>query len=236
VKGTSSEAGSIPDLTYLGVPIKPATPDVTPEVTQILDFKPDAMIFSAQGADCWNFVDGLGRLGWTPDSIPLVLSSACIDFDAMKAAGDLAKGIYFVGSSGALLNDPSTIENARDKFEAEIYQTKAPEYGMPADQLNKGFAAQGFTGLMSLWELSSQIVVSGSELTGDAIATAYADTTDQHLFGSTPLSCSTAPTPYVAVCNAQVSATKWDGTKLVTVKDRFSGIDLVAGTEIKPGP
>ncbi len=57
-----------------------------------------------------------------------------------------------------------------------------------------------------------------------------------HLFGSTPLSCSTAPVPYVAVCNSQVSATQWDGEKLVPVRDRFTGLDLVAGTELKPGP
>lgn len=236
VKGSSAKAGSIPDLTHMGVPIKPATPDVTPEVTQVLDFKPDVILFSAQGADCWNLVNGLGRLGWTPDKIPLVLSGACIDFDAMKAAGDLAKGVYFVGSSGAVLNDPATITNVRDKFEAQIYQGKAPKYGLAADQLNKGFATQGFTGLLSLWEESSQIVAGGGELTQDAISKAYASTDNQHLFGSTPLSCAKAPAPYVAVCNSEVSASKWDGTKLVTVKDRFSGIDLVAGTELKPGP
>ena len=63
------------------MPIKPATPDVTPQVTEVLDFDPDVIIFSAQGADCWNLVDGLGRLGWTPEEIPLVLSGACIDFE-----------------------------------------------------------------------------------------------------------------------------------------------------------
>lgn len=236
VKGTSKLAGSIPDLQHMGVSIKPATPDVTQQVTQVLDFKPDAILFSAQGADCWNLVSGLGRLGWTPAKIPLVLSGACIDFDAMKAAGDLAKGIYFVGSSGQVLNDPSTITNVRDKFEAQIYQSKPAQYGMPADQLNKGFATQGFSGLLSLWEMTSQIAVSGGTLTQDALAKAYATTTNQHIFGSTPLSCSTAPAPYVAVCNASVTASQWDGTKLVTVKDRFSGIDLVAGTDLKPGP
>jgi len=236
VEGTSEQAGSIPDLEHMGVPIKPATPDVTQQVTEVLDFDPDAIMFSAQGADCWNFVSGLGRLGWTPDQIPLVLSGACIDFEAMAAAGDLAKGVYFVGSSGAVLNDPSTITNARDKFEAEIYQTKPAEYGLDADQLTKGFATQGWTGLMSLWELSSQIAVAGDELTPDAISAAYAETKGQHLFGSTPLSCSTAPAPYVAVCNSEVSATQWNGSALVPVRDRFSGIDLVAGTEIKPGP
>ena len=236
VPGSSKLAGSIPDLEHIGVPVKPATPDITPIATQVLDFNPDAIVFSAQGADCWNLVAGLGRLGWTPDKIPLVLSGACIDFDAMKAAGDLAKGIYFIGSSGAVLNDPATITNVRDKFEAQNYQTKPVEFGLPADQLKKGFATQGWTGMLSLWELSSQIAVSGNELTSDAISKAYATTKGQHLFGSTPLSCSTAPAPYVAVCNAEVAATQWDGKALQPVGKPFSAIDLVAGTEIKPGP
>jgi branched-chain amino acid transport system substrate-binding protein len=165
-----------------------------------------------------------------------VLSGSCLDFEAMKAAGDLAKGIYFVGSSGAVLNDPATITNVRDKFEAGIYQSKPAKYGLAADQLNKGFATQGWSGLLSLWETASQIAVGGGQVTSDSISKAYAATTNQHIFGSTPLACSTAPAPYVAVCNASVSATKWDGTKLVPVKDRFSGIDLVAGTALKPGP
>ena len=236
VKGSSSAAGSIPDLTYLGVSVKPATPDVSPQVTQILDFKPDAIMFSAQGADCWNFVDGLGRLGWKPDAIPLVLSGACIDFAAMKAAGDLAKGIYFIGSSGTVLNDPATIKDTLGKVEAQAYQTKGAANGLDKDNLNKGFATQGFTGMLSLWEMTSEIVVKGGQLTQDALAKAYSETKGQHLFGSTPLSCSTAPAPYVAVCNSEVSATQWDGTKLVPVGSHFNAIDLVAGTEIKPGP
>ncbi len=100
VPGDSELAGSMPDLTHIGVPIKPAAPDVTPQVTQVLDFDPTSIIYSAQGADCWNFVDGLGRAGWTPQDIPLVLSGACIDFEKMEAAGALAEGVYFVGNAG----------------------------------------------------------------------------------------------------------------------------------------
>jgi branched-chain amino acid transport system substrate-binding protein len=73
-------------------------------------------------------------------------------------------------------------------------------------------------------------------VTGKALGEAYAKSEGDHLFGSTPLSCATAPEPYIAVCNAQVSANQWDGEKLVPVRERFSGIDLVAGTELKPGP
>jgi branched-chain amino acid transport system substrate-binding protein len=236
VKGSSKDAGSIPDLQDIGVPVKPATPDVTPQVTQVLDFKPEGIIFSAQGADCWNFVDGLGRLGWTPDKIPLVLSGACIDFDAMKAAGDLAKGIYFVGSAGAVTQDPATIKNPRDKFEAEIYQSKPAQYGMPQADLLKGFATAGWAVMLDAWETASTLAANGTEVTPQSFEAAIAATDNTHAFGSTPLSCSTAPEPYIAVCNSLVTATKWDGTNLVPVKDRFSGIDLVAGTELKPGP
>jgi branched-chain amino acid transport system substrate-binding protein len=236
VPGSSPDAGSIPDLTYVGVPLKPATADVTPIATQVLDFNPDAIIFSGQGADCWNLVAGLGRLGWTPDKTPLVLSGACTDFDAMAAAGDLAKGVYFVGSAGTVLNDPDSITDPVSSYEASVYQSKPSEYGLAADQLKKGFATAGFISLMSLWELSSEIVVNGDEVNSETLAEAYKVTDGQHLFGSTPLSCATAPEPYTAVCNAQVSITQWDGTKLNTVVPLLSGIDLVAGTEIKPGP
>jgi branched-chain amino acid transport system substrate-binding protein len=234
--GDSERAGSMPELQHIGVPVKPATPDVTPQVTEILGFEPDAIIFSAQGADCWNFVDGLGRLGWTPDAIPLVLSGACLDFEAMEAAGALAEGIYFIGSGGTVTQDPSGIENPRDKYEAEIYQTKPLDYGLPEAELNKGFATQGWSVMMTIWEMASQLASEGAELTPDTLEAAIAETDNQHAFASTPLSCATAPAPYIAVCNAVVTATQWDGETLVPVRSRFSGLDLIAGTELRPGP
>ena len=67
-----------------GVPIAPASPDVTPQATEVLDFDPDVIIYSAQGSDCWNLVDALGDFedaialacelggGHDPVSIPIV--------------------------------------------------------------------------------------------------------------------------------------------------------------------
>ena len=236
VPGDAERAGSMPDLEHIGVPVKPATPDVTPQVTEVLGFEPDVIIFSAQGADCWNFVDGLGRLGWTPESIPLVLSTSCLDFDAMRAAGDLANGIYFVGANSAVTSDPAGIEDPRDKFEAELYQTKAPEYGMPESDVFKGFGTQGFAGMLNIWSIASDVVVNGEELTPETFAATLAATENTHAFGSTPLACADAPEPYVAVCNATARAFQWNGEELVSVRDRFTGLDLVAGTELQPGP
>ena len=236
VKSTSKEAGSIPDATYLGVPIKPATPDITAQVTQLLDYKPDVIIFSAQASDCWNLVAGLGRLGWTPDKIPLVMSGSCVDYEAAKAAGDLAKGIYFITGSGSLIDDPANIPNARQKAEAINYQTKSKEYGLPADQFSKGYATISWGMYMSLWEMSSEIAVGGGTVDSASIAAAYTATDNQHSYGSTPLACAKAPDPYVAICNADVTVSQWNGTGLTEVQGRFTAIDLVAGTEIKAGP
>jgi branched-chain amino acid transport system substrate-binding protein len=236
VEGSSERAGSLPDLQYLGVPIKPATPDVTPQVTEVLGADPDAIIFSGQGADCWNLVDGLGRLGWTPDDIPLVLSGACTDFEAMRAAGDLAKGIYFIGSGNSAIVDPATIEDPVARFEAETYQAKAAEYGMPEADVTKGFGALGFTSMITLWSVASELAASGEEVTAEAYEAALAATDNTHAFASTPLSCAQAPEPYIAVCNALVTANQWDGETFVPIRTTFSGIDLVAGTELRPGP
>ena len=61
-------------------------------------------------------------------------------------------------------------------------------------------------------------------------------TQDNHIYGSMPLRCADAPAPYVAVCNAKVALLQWDGEALVEVVPVFSGIDLIAGTELQPGP
>jgi branched-chain amino acid transport system substrate-binding protein len=233
VEGTSKLAGSMPDLTHIGVPVAPATPDVTPQATEVLAFEPDAIIFSAQGADCWNLVDGLGRLGWTPGEIPLVLSGACTDFTAMKAAGDLAKGIYLTGTENGVLSPLEGLEGqALDN--ASTYQTKGKEYGLSDDDLFKGFAGQGFSVIMNIWEVTQTI---DGDVTGAKISEALAATDGSNpAFGGSPLNCSGAPSPYVAVCSSPISVSQWDGEKLVLVQASLSGLDLVAGTELKPGP
>ncbi len=230
--GDSARAGEKPDLTYIGVPIAPATPDVTPQATEVLEFEPDVIVFSAQGADCWNFVDALGRLGWTPDQTPLVLSGACLDFDAMAAAGDLANGIYLTSTENGILTPLDGLEG-QHLDNASTYQSKAPEYGMPDDLVFTGFGGQGFSVMMNIWELANSI---DGDVTGAAISDAFA-ATDGSLpaFGGSPLDCANAPAPYVAVCSAPISLVQWDGTQLVQIIDRLNAIDLVAGTELRPG-
>jgi branched-chain amino acid transport system substrate-binding protein len=230
--GDSARAGERPDLEYLGVPVAPASPDVTPQATEILDYEPDVIIYSAQGADCWNFVDALGRLGWTPDQIPLILSGACTDFTAMAAAGDLAVGIYLTGTEKGLLVPLDSVEGEHLE-EATIYQTKGLEYGMTEDDLFKGFAGQGFSAVMNLWEVSKTI---DGDVTGQSLGDALAATDGSvSAFGGSPLNCAGAPEPYVSVCGSAINLSVWDGTQLVEVIPRLNALDLVAGTELRPG-
>ena len=100
-QGPAEAYNKVPGLEHIGVAIKPGLADMTPQITQVLDFKPDGILFSAQGADCWTLVNTLGKLGWKASETPLIMSGACIDDTKALAAGDLAKGIYFLGSSPA---------------------------------------------------------------------------------------------------------------------------------------
>ena len=107
---------------------------------------------------------------------------------------------------------------------------------MPEADLYKGFGSQGFNSMIALWEMSVRVVESGEELTPDTFA-AYVDATEgDHMFGSTPLSCATAPEPYVAVCNSINTVSQWDGTNLVPVRPEFSGAELVAAPNSDLGP
>ena len=238
IAGSGALAGSNPNLEHIGVPILPASADVTPQATEVLDFNPDVIIYSAQGSDCWNFVDALGRLGWTPDQTPLVLSGACIDFTAMAAAGDLAVGIYLTSTENGVLN-PLDGLTGQHLENATTYQTKAAEYGLSQDDLFKGFAGQGFAVMMAIDEIAAEISAAGGEVTGQSIKDGFAATDgSKPSFGGSPLNCAGAPQPYIAVCSAPITVNQWDGTQLVPAHggQTIVGTDLVAGTELLPGP
>ena len=91
------------------------------------------------------------RQGWTPEKIPMILSGSCVDFEKMKAAGDLAKGVYFIGTGGASILNPDAITNPRYKAEALAYLSKAAQYGASDADIKKGFGTQGWAVMMTIW-------------------------------------------------------------------------------------
>ena len=234
----NSDLGSIPDLQHIGVAIKPGQADVTPQATQVLDFKPDGIGFSAQGADCWTFVSSLSKLGWTQAKIPLVLTGACIDLAKMKELGDVAKGIYFVGTGAASLNDPASF-TGQQKFEAETYVSRMAKYAEGgADTAGKGFAGAGFTILMQIWEImNEQANGDASKIDGTAFVKAMGATQNHHQWGGTGLSCADGVNnaPYVAVCNSTANTLQWDGATLKETHPIFSGLHLIKGTDLDFG-
>jgi branched-chain amino acid transport system substrate-binding protein len=239
-QGPADAYNKYPGLTSIGVPIKPAQPDITPQAQQVLDFKPDAIIFSAQGADCWSLVSTLSKLGWSTDKIPLVLSTSCLDTQAAKAAGDSAKGIYFVGSPPAVQPD---MLSGIQQLEAQIYNAKMKQYGA-GDQADKGFATSGFNHMMLAW-LVSQMAAGATpdgktpadvtKLTQDNFVSTLKATANDHAFGGTVFGCSGADSTYKSTCATAVSAFQWDGSKYVMKVPNFSGVYIIKGTPIDTG-
>ena len=154
----------------------------------------------------------------------------------MEAAGDLAVGIYLTSTENGILN-PLDGLSGQHLENATTYQTKASEYGLSDDDLFKGFAGQGFSVMMNIWEAAHTVAGEGGEVSGESIAAAMAasDGTEPS-FGGSPLDCSGAPAPYVAVCQSSITVNQWDGTQLVAVEGgaTYNGLDLVAGTTLCP--
>ncbi len=237
-KAEAAEFNSVPGLEQVGVAIKPGVPDVTPQAQQVLDFKPEVIMYSAQGADCWTFVNALGKLGWTPEKIPLVLSGACFDLQKQKEAGALAKGVYFIGTR-AFGADPTQIAalTGLQKTVSQFYVDKTAQYGAKEDS-TKGFGTAGFKGLMLMYHLLNDHASAqgGADKLDGAKFTELVRTTDTHYtYGGSPLSCSKAPAPYVAVCNASANVLQWDGTAAKEIQQLPNPVRLVKGTQIDTG-
>ena len=141
----------------------------------------------------------MGRLGWTPDQTPLVLSGACTDFDAMARRRRPGRRASTSPAPRTASSTPlDGLEGASTSTTPRPTRPRALEYGMTEDDLFKGFATQGFSAMMNIWEIAQTI---DGEVTGEAIADAFASTDGTTpAFGGSPLDCAGAPEPYVSVC------------------------------------
>ena len=230
ITSSSKFKGKMPTVTYEQYPILTGSPDVSPEATKIMAYKPNVMIYSNQGSECWNMVNALIKLGWTPASFPIVLTGACIDLVTMGKLGDKIKGITTIG--GLSILDPDSLTGAY-KADALTYGTKMFVYSKERKLNGTGFATQGFSGMMTIWQIANE--VKGA-VTGKALVAILKNTKGHRAFGSTGLFCKDAFKPYTSVCSSQVSASIWDGTALKADKanQNFSGLSLLgAGDAIR---
>jgi branched-chain amino acid transport system substrate-binding protein len=225
----------VPDLERQGIPVPPTDPDLTSVANQILDFEPDAILFSGPATSCFPLLAALNSVGYTVEEIPFVMSTSCFDQASAEDAGETAVGVYFVGSAGYLTRDPAELEGAQAE-EAQLYQEKATEYGLDEEFITRNFAQQGFTLIMSMVQRAAEVAAGGGQVDGTTLADAFAATEEAPQFGSSPISCASAPPPYIAVCNRNVNVTQWDGTQQAPVIDDYYAMDLLDGTEIRTEP
>ena len=134
-QGPADAFNKKPGLTQIqgGVPIPPGSADVTPQITQVLSFNPDVILFSGQVSDCVTVLEALAKLGWTADKIPLVFSTSCSDVQKMKAEGDKAKGVYFVGS--ATITNPELYTGLQQQ-EMQTYVDSLKKYSSGTNNTN----------------------------------------------------------------------------------------------------
>lgn len=223
IVSTSKFLGKIPDLTYEQYPILTGAADVTPEATKIMAFKPDVMIYSNQGSECWTMVNALIKLGWTPATFPIVLTGACIDLTTMGKLGNSINGLVSIG--GLSILDPDALSGVY-KTDALTYGTKMFTYSKDRKLSGTGFATSGFSQIMTIWGLMSQVK---GDVTAKATIDILKNSNGTRAFGSTGLYCKRAFVPYTSVCSSQVSASIWNGTALKADKanQNFSGLSLL---------
>lgn len=230
IKTSAKLKATMPDIKYIGVGVTTGKADVSAEVAQVMKFKPDVMIYSNQGSECWTWMNEMIKQGWSPTAkdaakrFPVVLSGACIDLVTMTKLGKAINGIYTIG--GLSILDPDALTGFQ-KTAALNYSAKMAKYSSDAKLNGTGFATQGYSGIMNVWMMMN--LSGGASATGLTVQKAFKATSGHVAFGAAALNCAKAIKPYIAVCATEVSASQWNGTKLKAVKGAqdFSGLVLV---------
>jgi branched-chain amino acid transport system substrate-binding protein len=232
--GPADVKGSVPDLKNTGVPIPPSAPDLTTQATQLLDAKPNAILYSAPAASCVSLINALAGLGWTSKAAPAVFTGACFDQQQMEELGDKADGVYFVGAKDP--GHPEIFETGLLKTESEQFVAAMKKY-VP-DVRVSGFAGTMFQDTLLLWHvLTSAAAKSGlDKLDHDTIISAVGATVDHHMWAASPVSCGKSVEGYKSICNTLNSVTQWDAKTKTRkpVMDDIDGAYLVAGTKLDP--
>ncbi len=230
--GPADVEGSVPDLEYTNVPIPFGAPDLSTQASQILEFEPDAIIFSAPVGTCVSLVNALSGLGWTPEEIPGVFTGACFGQPEMEELGDAADGLIFV-SAGSML-DTATIPEGLLLRQAEAFVSAMEEY--QGDVVPTGNSGVLFSEMVALWQLMAAAEGGPESIDATAVGEAIGATVDQHMWGATPYSCGEPVEGYSAICNTLNTATQWSAADRdrTILESNFDGSYIIAGTELAP--
>jgi branched-chain amino acid transport system substrate-binding protein len=232
--GPAGVKGSVPDLKNTGVAIPPSAPDLTTQATQILDSKPNAILYSAPAASCVSLINALSGLGWSAKTAPAVFTGACFDQQQMEELGDKADGIYFVSAKFA--GDPTAYEDGLLKTESEQFVAAMKQYA--PDVMVSNFTAQVFQDTLFLWQVISNAAakVGVDKLDHDTIVNAIGSTVNHHEWAASPVSCGKSVEGYKSICNTLNSVTQWDAASKTRkpVADAVDGAYIIAGTKLDP--
>jgi len=233
-EGPDEVEGSVPDLEHIGVPIPPGAPDLSAQATKILDFKPDAILFSAPVSSCVSLTNALAGLGWNAQEVPAVFTGACFEERQIAELGPKADGMYFVSAKDA--GAPDSYEAGLLKDESEAYMAAMQKY--EPDAVAPGFAAVMFQDVMLLWHVLANTAADSSldSLDAATIKEAMLGTVEHHMWAGSPVSCGKPIEGYAAICNTSNSATQWSAAakSRTTIKDNFDGAYIIAGTKLDP--
>jgi branched-chain amino acid transport system substrate-binding protein len=233
-QGPPGVTGSMPDVKNTGVPIDPKAPDLTTQATQLLDSKPNAILYSAPAASCVSLINALAGLGWSAKTSPAVFTSACFDQQQIEELGDKADGMYFVGAKDPF--HPEAYEDGLLKTEAQAYVDAMKKYA--PDITPSGFSAQMFQDTMLLWQVTANAAakVGVDKLDHDTIVSAMGSTVNHHEWAASPVSCGKSVDGYKSICNTLNSVTQWDAKAKTRkpVADNVDGAYIIAGTKLDP--
>ena len=166
-------------------------------------------MFSGQGADCWNLVDGLGRAAGRRRR-----SRSCCPVRASTsrrwtAAGDLADGhlLHRLGQRSPA--EPARRRSRTSELESTptTYQTKACRVRPAETEHLQGLRDAGLLGLMTCGSCRARSSSTVATSRGQSISEAYRS--DRRRAPRSAVDAAdrapTAPAPYIAVCSSEVT-------------------------------
>jgi hypothetical protein len=229
VASTSEFRNSLPGFAQTGVALRLGATDMSTIASALVASGAQVYGLNAQGLDCTRLLSELIRQGWTASNTKMIISSACYESSAFANFGTAVEDVVLVGLQslrrdvdrvGLLAKEYELLQKYLDLFLAN------PAY-RGLELLDAGFVLG-----LRFWQASNAAVQQGS-FSGSTLFAAI-DKFDQHVaFGGGRLSC--AEPPYASACDVSHRAYRYKGGRLEPLGNLFSGIDLLAGTNLYGG-
>jgi branched-chain amino acid transport system substrate-binding protein len=188
-------------VTMLGSDV--AQPDKTAVMTAAAQSKPDVIFVIDAGAGCVSTMQSHAMLA---PNIPLLITGDCLEGGFLATAGQAAEGVY--GQEEFLADtDPANPD-------VRVFTAAMKKYA-PANTPNTAFSADGFAGVMNIY--NGLKALSPTDLNAAAILKAFTTETNAPNFMGEPYTCDHHVRMAPSVCNVGNRIIQVKGGKLVDV-------------------